>query len=268
AVGRWRKFDEALSPAGKRPVLFVMCENTQAADEAGDYLRQRAEFAGDRLLVIHTNRQGEITKADLDLARQAAREVDQPGSRIRCIVSVLMLREGWDVRNVCVIVTLRSLTAKAKILPEQALGRGLRRVTPPGSGHDERVVVKRIFIGFAVEDKQSRDLLRGQSKLGDSPIDYTDMSVKQPWDSSWKTKCRERIKSCDGFIALLSKNVENADGARWEIKCAVEEGVPVLGVHFHQDDNYTPPEIQQEGDPVDMGWDRELDQRLVGGRPA
>ncbi len=52
-----------------------------------------------------------------------------------------MLREGWDVRNVCVIVTLRSLTAASKILPEQALGRGLRRMSPPGSGHDERVVV-------------------------------------------------------------------------------------------------------------------------------
>ena len=52
-----------------------------------------------------------------------------------------MLREGWDVRNVCVIVTLRSLSAANKILPEQALGRGLRRMTPPGSGFDERVVV-------------------------------------------------------------------------------------------------------------------------------
>jgi len=141
AVGRWRKFHEALSPAGKRPVLFVMCENTQEADIAGDYLRQRPEFAGDQLLVIHTNRSGEITKADLDVARQAARDVDGPDSRIRCIVSVLMLREGWDVRNVCVIVTLRSLTAASKILPEQALGRGLRRMSPPGSGHDERVVV-------------------------------------------------------------------------------------------------------------------------------
>ena len=91
--------------------------------------------------MIHTNRSGEITKADLDIARRAAREVDGPDSQIRCIVSVLMLREGWDVRNVCVIVTLRSLTAASKILPEQALGRGLRRMTPPGSGHDERVVV-------------------------------------------------------------------------------------------------------------------------------
>ncbi len=141
AVGRWRKFDEKLSPSGKRPVLFVMCEDTQAADEAGDYLKQLPDFGGDRLLVIHTNRSGEITKDDLDIARRAAREVDAPDSSIRCIVSVLMLREGWDVRNVCVIVTLRALTAANKILPEQALGRGLRRMTPPGSGFDERVVV-------------------------------------------------------------------------------------------------------------------------------
>jgi type III restriction enzyme len=141
AVGRWRVFNEKLSPSGKRPVLFVMCENTLAADEAGDYLRRLPDFAGDQLLVIHTNRSGEITKDDLDLARQAARDVDGPESRIRCIVSVLMLREGWDVRNVCVIVTLRPLSAANKILPEQALGRGLRRMTPPGSGFDERVVV-------------------------------------------------------------------------------------------------------------------------------
>ncbi|MFN2627985.1 MAG: hypothetical protein ABR569_05025, partial [Gaiellaceae bacterium] len=141
AVGRWRIFDEKLSPSGKRPVLFVMCENTLAADTAGDYLRQLPDFAGDKLLVIHTNRSGEVTKDDLDLARRAAREVDEPHSPIRCIVSVLMLREGWDVRNVCVIVTLRPLSAANKILPEQALGRGLRRMTPPGSGFDERVVV-------------------------------------------------------------------------------------------------------------------------------
>jgi len=141
AVGRWRAFNEDLSPAGKRPVLFVMCENTQAADEAGDYLRQLSEFGGDRLLVIHTNQSGDIKKDELDLARRAAREVDGPDSRIRCIVSVLMLREGWDVRNVCVIVTLRALTAANRILPEQALGRGLRRMTPPGSGFEERVVV-------------------------------------------------------------------------------------------------------------------------------
>ena len=150
AVGRWRKFDEDLAPSGNRPVLFVMCENTLAADDVGAYLQQLPDFAGDKLLTIHTDRSGDVSKADLDLARRAARDIDEDESPVRCIVSVLMLREGWDVRNVSVIVTLRSLTAKAKILPEQALGRGLRRMTPPGSGFDERVVV--------IEHEAFRDL--------------------------------------------------------------------------------------------------------------
>lgn len=105
------------------------------------------------------------------------------------------------------------------------------------------MATKRIFVGFAVEDQKYRDLLRGQSKLGDCPIDYTDYSVKEPWSSSWKTNCRTRIKGCNGVIALLSSNVKNADGARWEIKCAVEEGVPIIGLHIFKNDSYTPPEI-------------------------
>jgi hypothetical protein len=102
---------------------------------------------------------------------------------------------------------------------------------------------KRIFVGFAVEDQKYRDLLRGQSKLGDCPIDYTDYSVKEPWSNSWKTNCRQRIKGCHGVIALLSKNVKNADGARWEIRCAIEEAVPIIGVHIFKDDSYVPPEL-------------------------
>jgi len=140
-VARWRKFSEELNKAGKRPILFVMAEDTQSADEIGDYLRLLPEFKGDRTLVIHTDRRGDIQKKELEKARLAAREVDSDQSEINAIVSVLMLREGWDVRNVCVIVGLRSYTAAARILPEQTLGRGLRRMTPPGSGWEERVVV-------------------------------------------------------------------------------------------------------------------------------
>lgn len=103
--------------------------------------------------------------------------------------------------------------------------------------------LKRIFVGFAIEDEWARNLLRGHAKLGDSPIEYADFSVKEPWDSTWKTKCRQRIKGCDGMIAFLSSNTKNADGAKWEIKCAVEEGVPLIGVYARAEDTYKPPEI-------------------------
>ena len=63
------------------------------------------------------------------------------------------------------------------------------------------------------------------------------MSVKQAWDSAWKTNCRRKIKGCDGVIALITKNTKNADGELWEIKCAKEEGIPCLGI-WGNDNHY------------------------------
>ncbi|MGN6754979.1 MAG: DEAD/DEAH box helicase family protein [Thermomicrobiales bacterium] len=127
-IERWREYREQLAPLGKQPLLFVMLNTTEEADDIGDYLRVKypAEFGGDRTLVIHIDRQGEVSKKDLDVARRAAREVDRAESSVNAIVSVLMLREGWDVQNVTVVVGLRPYTAKANILPEQTIGRGLR----------------------------------------------------------------------------------------------------------------------------------------------
>lgn len=103
----------------------------------------------------------------------------------------------------------------------------------------------RIFISFAIEDAKFRDMLRGQARNEKSPFDFIDMSVKKPWDSEWKTKCRAKIKGCDGVIALLSKNTMSASGARWEMNCAIEEGKPIIGVHIHKDDKGPiPPELK------------------------
>ena len=127
-IERWREYRDQLTPMKKRPLLFIMMNTTKEADAIGDYLRSRFpdEFGGEKTLVIHTNRSGEVSKRDEDLARKAAKDVDREESPINAIVSVLMLREGWDVQNVSVIVGLRPYTSKAKILPEQTIGRGLR----------------------------------------------------------------------------------------------------------------------------------------------
>lgn len=95
---------------------------------------------------------------------------------------------------------------------------------------------KRIFISFAVEDSSLRDLLVGQSRLDKCPFEFVDMSVKQPWDSSWKTKCRTKIKGCDGMIAIVTKNTKNADGQLWEIKCSKEEMIPCLGIYGYSNE--------------------------------
>jgi hypothetical protein len=114
---------------------------------------------------------------------------------------------------------------------------------------------KRVFISFAVEDTNARDFLVGQAKNKNSPFEFVNMSVQEPWDNSWKTQCRSRIKSCDGVIALISKKTYNADGARWEMKCAKEENVPMLGVHIYKDDKGAVPPELSGCQVIEWNWD-------------
>ena len=108
-----------------------MAEKNVYADALGEYLWKTEEFGfkESEVLVIHTDNTGEVRKGDIEKARQAARDIDKPESKIKAIVSVMMLREGWDVRNVTVVLGLRPFTAQAEILPEQVIGRGLRLMT-------------------------------------------------------------------------------------------------------------------------------------------
>ncbi|MCU0285601.1 MAG: hypothetical protein MUF15_04295 [Acidobacteria bacterium] len=93
----------------------------------------------------------------------------------------------------------------------------------------------RIFISFAIENKTLRDLLVGQAKNERSPFEFVDMSVKDPWESAWKTNCRTKIKGCDGMLIIVTKNTKNADGQLWEIKCAKEEGISCRGIWGYSD---------------------------------
>ena len=95
--------------------------------------------------------------------------------------------------------------------------------------------MKRIFISFAIEDENLRDFLRGQSRNTNSPFEFVDMSVKQPWDSQWKTKCRTRIRGCEGMISIITRNTKKADGQIWEMNCAIDEGIPLLAIYGNKD---------------------------------
>lgn len=104
---------------------------------------------------------------------------------------------------------------------------------------------KRIFVSFAIEDEKYRDYLVGQSKMKRTPFGFVDMSVKKNWkESEWKKRCRTKIKGCDGVIVLLSNKTYHADGVRFEMKCANEENIPMIGMHIKKNDKYAiPPEL-------------------------
>lgn len=143
AVQRWKVHQKTYKQLGPKPVLFMMVEKNAFADVLGEYLWKTKEFGfkESEVLIIHTDSEGEITKKDLEVARTAARDIDQPDNKIKAIVSVMMLREGWDVRTVSVVLGLRPFSAKAEILPEQVIGRGLRLMTGIGPDRTQTLEV-------------------------------------------------------------------------------------------------------------------------------
>lgn len=105
------------------PILMVVAQNTDEADEYEAILSSPTFDDGqwaDTILTVHSNLSGDA-KEDA-LAKLAA--VDSPDSPVRIIISVGMLKEGWDVRNVYVIASMRA--SVSDVLTEQTLGRGLR----------------------------------------------------------------------------------------------------------------------------------------------
>ncbi len=134
-VEEWRKVYPEHEKLGKKAILFIMTDDTKNCDEVHEYLETNFPEFKDAVMTIHTNRSGEISEAvsgkskeELERLREQANKIDSWDSPFKVIVSVLMLKEGWDVRNVTTIVGLRAYTARSNILPEQTLGRGLRRM--------------------------------------------------------------------------------------------------------------------------------------------
>lgn len=140
AIRRLEDYENQHKGTGKQPVLFVMAEDTIKANQIAEWLM--GKLGKDKVLVIHTGNHGELptTEKDLDELRKIAHAIDTRND-YRAVVSVLMLREGWDVKNVCVIAGLRAYSAPANILPEQTIGRGLRLMHPLGAVDEENVDV-------------------------------------------------------------------------------------------------------------------------------
>lgn len=110
---------------------------------------------------------------------------------------------------------------------------------------------KVVFVAFAMEDEAQRNLLKGQSINTNSPFEYIDMSVKEPYDSGWKDRVRTRIRRSDGVIALISKNSLTSTGQTWEIECAREENKKILAMWAYTDDRTKPAGLS----PVAWSWE-------------
>src|SRR3989339_197038 len=169
-VRRWKKYRDAMTKVNKNPIIFFMANKTKEAEDIRDYLETKAELKG-KVLLIHTNLKGDISEKEWIKLKKESRNLDSDYDKYRAVVSVLMLREGWDVKNVNVIVGLRPYTSQANILPEQTLGRGLRLMFGPESGFKETVDVfgSSAFVNFIEVELKKEGVKLDRIKEKDLP---------------------------------------------------------------------------------------------------
>lgn len=116
----WKK---KLKQRGIRPLTIVVtrdirgCE--QVAEELTDFLveweKLSPEQADDKVLPVSSSRKHQANVAKLKL-------VDNPASKVEWIVSVSMLSEGWDVKNVFQIVPQEERAFNSKLLSRRCWG--------------------------------------------------------------------------------------------------------------------------------------------------
>ena len=185
-VIEWRKAYAEHEKMGKKAILFVMTDDTRNCDDVAEYLRGTyPEFAEkDAVLVIHTKNNGEISetasgkgKDELEMLRKQANEIDGMDSPYKAIISVMMLKEGWDVKNVTTIVGLRAYSAKSNILPEQTLGRGLRKMYPGDVKEYVSVVGTNAFMEF-VESIQAEGVVLERKAMGEGTGPKTPLVIE------------------------------------------------------------------------------------------
>ena len=207
-VIEWRKAYAEHEKLGVKAILFVMTDDTRNCDEVAEYLENRYPDLKDAVLVIHTKRNGEITEAtsgkkkeELEKLRKQAKEIDSIESPYKAIVSVLMLKEGWDVRNVTTIVGLRPYSAKSNILPEQTLGRGLRRMYLEDAEEYVSVVGTDAFMEF-VESIQAEGVELERQPMGEGAKPKTPLVIEVDEENRDKN-----INALDIEIPTLTRRV-------------------------------------------------------------
>jgi type III restriction enzyme len=191
----------------RHPKMLVMCEDTSVTPLVDEFLRLEG-LAEDEILRVDSNRKGDLNKEDWAVLREKLFDMDAH-KHPRVVISVLMLREGFDVNNICVIVPLRS--SQARILLEQTIGRGLRLMWR-GNEYDD---LKR----------DNRQLIK-QGKSPESMIDILSI-VEHPAFQQFY----EELMS-EGLAGEVDDDDDNTSATGDLISVPLREGYEAYDFHF------------------------------------
>jgi type III restriction enzyme len=208
---------------GKPPVVPVMLVIAQTIEEAKELegLIRQPSFAGGR----YAERVLTVTSDSPDTALEALSDLERPDSPYRIVISVGMLKEGWDVRNVYVLASMRA--SVSVILTEQTLGRGLR--LPFGEYTEIEILDTLEVLGH----ERYEQLLARAGALNEQFVDYriettiqTNAQGEQVPTTETTTVSTPVVVSADGTTTVI------ATGAAAPVIASIEDHTAKAAEHF------------------------------------
>jgi hypothetical protein len=112
-----------------------------------------------------------------------------------------------------------------------------------------------VFISFAFEDRQMRDLFVGQSRHPNTPWDISDYSAHEPFSERWKSQMRRRILRSSVVILLVGPHTHIAEGALWEVETGLELGIPAFGIWTRREERGPVPSCLRPENIIDWSWE-------------
>ena len=114
---------------------------------------------------------------------------------------------------------------------------------------------KNVFISFDAEDESAVNLLRSQAKDDRFPFGFRDYSVKEPFESKWKTEVSNLVSLTSATIVMIGPNTANSAAVDWEIREAHRQNKQVIGVRISRDRNDPVPAALREFNDKVINWD-------------
>jgi len=92
-----------------------------------------------------------------------------------------------------------------------------------------------------MEDRWARDFLAQHAKDENNEIEFYDYSVKDPFDSKWKTECEKRIGLTKGTIVLVGASTWKSEAVLWEIAQTALQDHYMFGIQINRDKTHPIP---------------------------
>lgn len=251
----------------KKPVMFVMGDQNKEADLITDYIKKKIDpnwdgedggsHANKEVITIHEGKRNQLSDEDYIKLKDKVFTSDDPNNPVRVIVSVLMLREGFDVKNVAVMVVLRR--SDSDLLTEQVIGRGIRLMFPEPEYladkienynriKDKQPLINSYDLLFVVEHPKYNEIYEQLTEAGAIIASGNSIEVDLDSKSVLVSIDESRIEDCDLSWPLHFgyRTEENIDFSYFDISqlksypTPLEEVEPtkIIITDYHPDTKY------------------------------